>query len=70
MASKSRPTAPAAPVGKYTGDPKQAFWFFDEELAKATEAYQAAYRGLKPQLIGYVQEGKSFRRKTITSRSI
>jgi len=53
-----QPTAPAAPVGRYTGDPKQAFWFFDEELAKATEAYQAAYRGLKPQLIGYVQEGK------------
>ena len=52
------PTAPAAPVGQYTGDPKQAFWFFDEELAKATEAYQAAYRGLKPQLIGYVQEGQ------------
>jgi hypothetical protein len=52
------PTAHAAPVGRYTGDPKQAFWFFDEELAKATEAYQATYRGLKPQLIGYVQEGK------------
>ena len=52
------PTAPAAPVGQYAGDPKQAFWFFDEELAKATEAYQAAYRGLKPQLIGYEQEGQ------------
>jgi hypothetical protein len=52
------PTAPAAPVGQYTGDPKQAFWFFDEELAKATEAYQAAYRGLQPQLIGYEQEGQ------------
>ncbi len=52
------PTAPAAPVGKYTGDPKQAFWFFDEEIAKATEAYQTAYRGLKPQLVGFVQNGK------------
>jgi hypothetical protein len=52
------PTAPAAPVGQYTGDPKQAFWFFDEDLAKATEAYQAAYRGLEPQLIGYEQEGQ------------
>jgi hypothetical protein len=50
-------TAPAAPVGKYTGDPKQAFWFFDRELAEATEQYEAKYCGLKPQLIGYVQDG-------------
>lgn len=35
-----------------------AFWFFDEELAKATEKYEAAYRGLKPQLIGYIQDGQ------------
>lgn len=53
-----KPAAPAAPVGEYQGDPKQAFWFFDEELAKATEQYEAAYRGLKPQLAGYVQDGK------------
>jgi hypothetical protein len=59
------PTAPAAPVGQYTGDPKQAFWFFDEELAKATEAYQAAYRGLKPQLVGYEQEGHVAQQKNI-----
>lgn len=52
------PTAPAAPVGKYTGDPKQAFWFFDKELALATEKYESAFRGLKPQLVGYVQDGK------------
>lgn len=52
------PTVPAAPVGRYTGDPKQAFWFFDEELARATEKYQAAFRGLKPQLVGYEQNGK------------
>jgi hypothetical protein len=53
------PTAPAAPVGQYAGDPAQAFWFFDEEMAKATEAYQAAYRGMKPQLVGYVQDGNA-----------
>jgi len=52
------PTAPAAPVDQYTGDPKQAFWCFDEELAQATEAYQAAYRGKKAQLLGYVQGGQ------------
>ena len=53
-----KPTAPAAPVGEYSGDPKQAFWFFDEELAKATEKYEAAFHGLKPQLVGYLQDGK------------
>jgi hypothetical protein len=53
-----KPTAPAAPVGKYEGDPKQAFWFFDEELARATEKYEAAQRGLKPQLVGYIQDGR------------
>ena len=52
------PTAPAAPVGEYKGDPKQAFWFFDGELAKATEKYESAFRGLKPQLVGYMQDGK------------
>ena len=52
------PAAPAAPINQYQGDPKQAFWFFDEELAKATEKYEAAARGLKPQLVGYQQDGK------------
>lgn len=52
------PAAPAAPVGEYKGDPKQAFWFFDGELARATEKYEAVARGLKPQLIGYMQDGK------------
>jgi hypothetical protein len=50
------PLAPAAPVDKYAGDPSQAFWWFDEELAKAAEAFQARHRG-KPALLGYVQEG-------------
>lgn len=52
------PTVAAAPVGQYQGDPKEAFWFFDEEHAKITEKYQAAFRGLKPQLVGYLQDGK------------
>jgi len=52
------PKAPAAPVGKYTGDAKDAFWFFDEEHAKATEALEAKYRGKKYQLTAYVQDGK------------
>jgi hypothetical protein len=52
------PTAPGAPVGRYTGDTTQAFWYFDEETARKTEAYGALYRGLKPQLVGFVQKGK------------
>lgn len=53
-----KPTAPAASVGEYKGDVTEAFWFFDGELARATEKYEAAFRGLKPQLVGYVQDGK------------
>jgi hypothetical protein len=52
------PKAPAAPVKEYKGNPADAFWFFDEEMAMATEAYQSAYRGLKGQLIGYMQNGQ------------
>ncbi|MCW3062637.1 MAG: hypothetical protein JWQ02_4458, partial [Capsulimonas sp.] len=52
------PTALPAPVGQYKGDPGQAFWYFDEEMAKATDAYEAAYRGKKVDLLGYVQDGQ------------
>lgn len=51
------PDAPAAPVGKYTGDAKNAFWFFDEEHARVTEDLEARFRGTKPQLAGYMQDG-------------
>jgi hypothetical protein len=52
------PTVPAAPVARYTGDPTQAFWFFDEEHARATEAYQAGHRNQKPQLVSYLLNGR------------
>jgi hypothetical protein len=52
------PTAPAAPVGQYTGNASEAFWYFDEETVHEVEKYGAAFRGLKPQLVGYEQEGK------------
>jgi hypothetical protein len=52
------PKTPAAPVGKYMGDTTQAFWFFDEEMANATVAYEAKHHNQKPQLIGYLQDGK------------
>jgi len=52
------PSVTPAPVNQFKGDLAQAFWFFDEEHAKATEVYEAAYRGYKPQLVGYQQDGK------------
>lgn len=45
------PTAPAAPYAAYAGNPKEAFWCFDEEMARATEELYARQRGKKPQLI-------------------
>jgi hypothetical protein len=53
-----KPAAAAAPVGEYRGDPTQAFWFIDKELAEATEKYEPVDRGLKPQLAGYLQDGQ------------
>jgi hypothetical protein len=55
-ATDKDPSAPAAPVGKFKGDPTNAFWYFDGELAKAVEAFQQKQRG-KPALLGCVQDG-------------
>ncbi|WPU96111.1 hypothetical protein SNE25_11320 [Mucilaginibacter sabulilitoris] len=52
------PVEKPASVDQYQGDRTQAFWYFDKELANATIAYQARHRNQKPQLIGYVQQGK------------
>jgi hypothetical protein len=51
-------SAPAAPVGRYTGNAAEAFWYFDEETVRKVEAYGAMYKGLQPQLIGIMQEGQ------------
>lgn len=51
------PTAPAAPWAGYTGDPKNAFWCFDEAMARATETIYAEQRGKKPQLLS-VTDGR------------
>lgn len=53
------PTAPAAPFDKYTGNSKEAFWCFDQEMAKATEAYHAVARGKKPQLLSITDLGEN-----------
>jgi hypothetical protein len=52
------PQAPAAPVGQYSADAKDAFWFFDEEMTKAIEQLEANYRGKKADLLGYLQDGQ------------
>ncbi len=53
-----QPTAIAAPINKYKGDKNEAFWYFDEEIVKATETYQASYRNKKAELVGYLQGGE------------
>jgi len=58
-AADRAPMAEPAPVGKYKGDPDEVFWYFDEETARVTEKYEAAYRGLKTQLVGVLQDGSA-----------
>jgi hypothetical protein len=47
-----------APFGEYKGDPHDAFWYFDREIAEATEKYYAKAFGKKEQYVGYMQNGK------------
>jgi hypothetical protein len=46
-----------APLAKYSGDPKEAFWCFDKEMAWATYNYMADQPGKLPQLLG-VSDGR------------
>lgn len=59
------PTADPAPVQQYKGDVAQAFWYFDEEMANATAAYEAKHRQQQPELIGYVQHGKILEQRNV-----
>lgn len=47
-----------APFKKYKGDIHDAFWYFDEEMASATEAYYTQSKAKKHQYIGFIQNGK------------
>lgn len=51
-------TAEAASYDKYEGDKHHAFWYFDKEMADATEKYYANERGKTEQYIGFEQKGK------------
>ena len=53
-----KPTAEAASYDKYKGDKNRAFWYFDKEMADATEKYYANERGKTEQYIGFEQKGK------------
>lgn len=53
-----KPTAEAASYDKYEGDKHHAFWYFDKEMADATEKYYANERGKTEQYIGFEQKEK------------
>ncbi len=50
--------SPAAPYADYTGDPQTAFWCFDKEMARVTEAIYADQRGKQPQLLSVTDGGQ------------
>lgn len=52
-----KPHASAAPYAIYTGERKASFWYFDKEMANATERYYAKARGKKEQYLGFIQNG-------------
>ncbi|MEI6946817.1 hypothetical protein V9K67_06400 [Paraflavisolibacter sp. H34] len=51
--------AKAAPYHRYRGNRREAFWCFDEEMARATERHYARNRGKRPQSLVWVQQGKT-----------
>ncbi|HEY5508915.1 MAG TPA: hypothetical protein VIK29_09600 [Paludibacter sp.] len=53
----TKPEAPAAPYAKYKGNAKDAFWYFDKEIAVAAEKYYASSRFKKTQYVACVQDG-------------
>lgn len=53
-----KPTYPALSFNQYQGDKKEAFWYFDKEMAKATEQFYAKERDKKEQYLGFTQNGK------------
>lgn len=50
--------AKAAPFHRYKGDPHDAFWYFDREMAELTEAIYREERDLRPQYVSCLQDGQ------------
>jgi hypothetical protein len=48
---------PPAPYERYTGDPRKAFWFFDEETARAAAAFEGDRKQRARQMPTFVQDG-------------
>ncbi|TDW96956.1 hypothetical protein EDB95_4792 [Dinghuibacter silviterrae] len=48
---------PPAPYKKYQGDPRKAFWFFDEETARAAAAFEGDRKQRARQMPTFVQDG-------------
>ncbi len=48
----------AAPFLRYKGNEHDAFWYFDQEMAEATEKYYREQPGKETRYIGFTMEGK------------
>lgn len=53
-----RRRAKPAPYARYKGDVHDAFWYFDEDMARLTEARYKETRGKKMQYVSYEQTGR------------
>jgi len=49
---------PAAPYDAFRGDPKKAFWFFDQETARAAVAFEGDRKNRAKQMLTFVEDGK------------
>ena len=47
-----------APYAQYKGDPHDAFWYFDREMAELTETIYRDEQNKEPSYVSFVQEGK------------
>ncbi|MGB3065557.1 hypothetical protein [Sphingobacterium thalpophilum] len=50
--------APIAAFGQYKGDPHDAFWYFDQEMAAATERYYSNGNSKQQQFIGFTWKNR------------
>ena len=53
-----KPSIPAAQYNEYKGDRKDAFRYFDQEMAETTEKYYSSVRGKKEEYLGFNQDGQ------------
>ena len=49
---------PAAPYDAFRGDPKKAYWFFDEETARAAVAFEGDRKKRAKQMLTFLEDGK------------